>query len=79
MAGTNSVCEFEDFDPRSEHLWTMDGYSAYFRNVCLNLNGISKAPIFQAFKPGNTSGLNAENDCLEETHEEILLKRKTNL
>jgi len=28
VAGTNSVCEFEDFDPRSKHLWTMDGYSA---------------------------------------------------
>ena len=56
VAGADSVCEFEDFDPRPEYLRNMEGYSDFFRNVCLNFKGISKAPIFQAFKPGNIRG-----------------------
>jgi len=42
--------------------------------VCLNFKGISKAPIFQAFKPENIRGLNADHDYLKETHEEIFLR-----
>jgi len=52
----------------------MEGYSDFFRNVCLNFKGISKAPNFQAFKPGNIRGLNADHDYLKETHEEVFLR-----
>lgn len=74
VAGADSVCDFKDYDPRPEHLRNKEGYSDYFRNVCLNFKGISDTPIVQAFNPGNIRAFNADHDYFKETHEQKFLR-----
>ena len=45
-----------DFDPRPMDDQNNPAYQDYFRNVCLNFQGISKMPIFQDYQTGKYVG-----------------------
>lgn len=63
-----------DFDPRPDHLRQAVGYSDYFRNTCLNFQGISNMPIFQLFTPANTLAVAHDHDYLRLTPEDNFLE-----
>ncbi|KAJ8299960.1 hypothetical protein KUTeg_021479 [Tegillarca granosa] len=61
----------------SEEFRNSDIYQDYFRNTCLNFNGISKLPIFQTFEPANTYALAHDHDYLRLSTEDIFLNSKS--
>ena len=62
-----------DFDPRPMDDQNNPAYQDYFRNVCLNFQGISKMPIFQTIKPANTLAVAHDHDYLKLTPEDSFL------
>ena len=66
-----------DFDPRPEHLRQNPGYTDFFRNTCLNFQGISSMsgmPISQLFTPANTYAVAHDYDYLQLTTEDRFLE-----
>ena len=63
-----------DFYLRPEHLRQHPGHTDYFRNTCLNFQGISSMQIFQIFTPANTHAVAQDHDFLKLIPEDDFLE-----